>query len=112
MNHIATATDWASRGDTYAPSGWRDEGFIHCSTYEQLVRTANRHFRGRQDLVLLTVDTSRLSALVVWEDTAGSGEDFPHVYGEIEVSAVLSAEPFAAGTDGKFDWWPANSPPQ
>jgi uncharacterized protein (DUF952 family) len=109
INHIATETDWEQRTDTYAPEGWRSEGFVHCSTDEQLVATANRFFPSRQDLVLLRIETARLSALVVWEDGEGSGEDFPHIYGAIEVAAVVSAEPFPAGQDGTFDWW---RPPQ
>ncbi len=105
IKHIATESDWQERGDTYAPADWREEGFIHCSTAEQLLRTANKHFSGRTDVVLLTIDTDKLTPLVVWEDTAGSGEDFPHIYGVIDVAAVVAAEPFAAGPDGTFDWW-------
>ena len=103
--HIATTADWEARGDTYAPAGWREEGFVHCSTDEQLVRTANRFFAGRHDLTLLVIDTSGLTPLLVWEDTAGAGEDFPHIYGEIDSSAVVAATPFQAGPDGTFEWW-------
>lgn len=110
IHHIATEADWSARGDKYAPTGWRDEGFIHCSTEEQLVRTANKHFTGRRDLVLLTIDTTRLTPLVVWEDTADAGEDFPHVYGIIDIDAITSAVPFPCDEDGSFDWWmPASS---
>ena len=104
--HIATEADWAARTSTYAPTGWRDEGFIHCSTDEQLTRTANRFFAGRTDLVLLTIDTKLLSALVVWEFNDNSGEDFPHIYGAIETAAVQSAKPFAQGPEGTFEPWP------
>ena len=105
--HIATEADWRLRTDSYAPEGWRREGFVHCSTDEQLVRVANHIFAGRRDLVLLSIDPSQLSALVVWEDSEGSGEDFPHIYGAIEVAAVVAVEPFACGPDGTFDWWTA-----
>ncbi len=104
--HIATEADWNARSSEYAPRGWRTDGFIHCSTEEQLVRVANRYFAGRRDLVLLQIDPKRLAALVVWEDTEGSGEDYPHVYGAIEVEAVVSSAAFPAGADGTFDWWP------
>ena len=105
IDHIATAVDWGRRTDVYVPDGWRAEGFVHCSTDEQVVRVANHLFAGRQDLVLLHIDPSGLTALVVWEDGEGSGEDFPHVYGAIETAAVVTAEPFAARSDGTFDWW-------
>lgn len=105
IHHIATEAEWAARDDTYAPVGWREEGFIHCSTAEQLVRTANKHFPGRRDLILLTIDTSLLTPLLVWEDTSGSGEDFPHIYGSIDTVAVTSAVPFHPGEGGTFDGW-------
>ena len=102
-------SDWQQRAALYSPHGWRDEGFIHCCTAEQLVRTANKHFPGRRDLVLLTIDTDLLTSLVVWEDTSGAGEDFPHIYGAVNVSAVVAADPFASGDDGTFDLWSADS---
>ena len=101
--HIAAEADWLRRTDVYAPVGWRADGFVHCSTEEQVLRVANRFFAGRRDLVLLHIDPSRLSALVVWEDA--EGEDFPHVYGPIETAAVATTEPFPCGPDGTFDWW-------
>jgi len=103
--HIAVKADWVARGDSYAPDGWRAAGFVHCSTADQLERVADRIFAGRRDLVLLTIDPRRLAALVVWEDTAGAGEDFPHVYGSIEVAAVTEAADFLPGPDGTFRWW-------
>ncbi len=105
--HIATEDDWSQRDRAYAPEGWRHDGFIHCCVDEQVVQVANRFFAGRQDLVLLHIDLAALGALVVWEDGVGRGEDFPHVYGAIEVAAVVAAEPFPASQDGSFDWWAA-----
>jgi uncharacterized protein (DUF952 family) len=107
--HIATEADWASRRATYAPAGWREDGFVHCCTADQVVRVANRYFRGRPDLLLLEIDPARLSALVVWEDTAGTGEDYPHVYGAVEIDAVTTASRFPPGRKGTFDSW---VPPQ
>lgn len=104
--HIAIEADWNRRTERfYAPSDWRTEGFVHCSTGDQLVRVANHHFRARRDLVLLTIDTELLEPLVVWEDTSDAGEDFPHIYGPIDTAAIVEAAPFPAGDDGRFDWW-------
>ena len=61
------------------------EGFIHCSTAEQWPRVLAERFAGRDDLVLLEIDTARLTAELRWED------GFPHVYGPLEVEAVVSA---------------------
>jgi uncharacterized protein (DUF952 family) len=53
--------------------------------------TARRFYRDLDEIVVLRIDPARLSSPVVEEDLAGSGEPFPHVYGPIEVSAVVDA---------------------
>ncbi len=95
--HLAALSDWEQRSSAlYEPAGLVDEGFIHLCTPTQLPGVVERYYQGRSDLLLLTVDPDRLGATLVWEDSTGSGEDFPHVYGPLELSAVLSAEPFEA----------------
>ena len=85
------------RGDTLAT-----EGFIHCSTAEQVVRTANRIFRGRQGLIVLQINSSRVTSRIVYEDTSGSGETFPHIYGPLNVVAVEGIQALCTGADGLF----------
>ena len=77
-----------------------EEGFIHCSTLEQVVATANRIFAGSGELVLLVVDGERLSAPVVWERASDVAAEFPHVYGPLEVAAVVEALPLVEGASG------------
>lgn len=106
LHHAATADDWAARTAThYQPAGYADEGFVHCSSAGQLVGTLHKHYLGRGDLVLLKIDRQALSADVISEDLYGRGVEFPHVYGPIELAAVVSAEPLPCDTDGRFDWW-------
>jgi uncharacterized protein (DUF952 family) len=75
------------------------DGFIHFSTAEQVQETAKRHFTGQTDLVLLAVDALALGAPVTWEPSRG-GELFPHLYGPMPASAVISARPLDLGVDG------------
>jgi uncharacterized protein (DUF952 family) len=91
--HLADAGDWRARTDVYRTGDLDDEGFIHCSTSEQLRDVALRHFSGQNDLILLTIDPALLDAPIVYEDLYDTGEEFPHVYGPITVSAVVSATP-------------------
>jgi uncharacterized protein (DUF952 family) len=96
--HIATAADWAAaqRSGTYTTSTrgrtLEQEGFIHASRREQLdgVRKAFYADVG-EPLVLLTIDTDGLTS--PWREDAVGDDTFPHVYGPINVSAVVSAEP-------------------
>jgi len=109
--HIATRADWeraladgeytrSSAGKTLA-----EEGFIHASQASQVARTANRFYRDVPgDLVLLVIDPGLLGAEVRYEDVPGAELPFPHIYGPLNVDAVVRARPFAAGPDGLFEF--------
>lgn len=92
--HLAEPKDWAASTDEYTAPSLDDEGFIHCSTIDQLSGTARQIFDGRNNLVLLTVDSRALGDLVVYEDLYDSREEFPHVYGPIPTGAVLATGPY------------------
>ena len=47
------------------------EGFIHCSTPEQVIQVANARFRGRTDLLLLTIDTDKVGPEIRYENLEG-----------------------------------------
>lgn len=106
--HLAVAGEWerAQVAGTYRRStidtSLEEEGFIHCSFPEQVQATADRYYRGRDDIVLLRIDPDRLEVDVVVEE-ASSGDRFPHVYGPIPVGAVTSAERVPMGPDGRLD---------
>ena len=67
-----------------------------------MIRVANMRFAGRSDLLLLWISVPRLSARVHYENLEGGTELFPHVYGPIDLEAVIAATPFRPGPDGKF----------
>ena len=108
--HLAVAGEWerARARGTYERStidtSLEEEGFIHCSFPDQVQATADRYYRGRDDIVLLRIDPDRLDpgVDVVVEETR-SGERFPHVYGPISVGAVASVQPVPIGPDGRLD---------
>jgi uncharacterized protein (DUF952 family) len=77
-----------------------DEGFIHCSTHAQVVATANRIFRGSGDLLLLELDPSKLTATLRWERATDVGDEFPHIYGPLNLDAVVGTRPLPEGPDG------------
>ncbi len=96
--HLAELSHWeqARRDGAYTWStrqlSLEEEGFIHASTAEQWP-VVRRRFYGdvTEPLVLLEVDESRLGSRVVYEvGDPGTGEQFPHVYGPIEVDAVVA----------------------
>jgi uncharacterized protein (DUF952 family) len=66
----------------------RRDGFIHFSTREQLKETIARHFAGERDLVVLEIDSVALGDELKWEPSR-RGALFPHLYGELPLTAVL-----------------------
>src|SRR5262245_60344857 len=82
-----------------APVDARD-GFIHFSTPEQVAETAEKHFAGADDLVLIAVDATALGAALRWEPSRG-GALFPHLYSVLPLTAVRWVKPLPLGADGR-----------
>lgn len=101
--HITSLDSWeaARQGGAYRGDTLETEGFIHFSTPAQVVRTANRFYSGQRGLVLLHVDPTRLEAELRYEDP-GEGEEFPHLYGPLNLDAVTEVLPFEPEEDGSF----------
>ncbi|MGB9042400.1 MAG: DUF952 domain-containing protein [Pseudolabrys sp.] len=78
----------------------RRDGFIHFSTGAQVAETASKHFAGQSDLLLVSVNATQLGDRLKWEPSRG-GTLFPHLYGELEVTAVARVEPLLLGPDGR-----------
>jgi uncharacterized protein (DUF952 family) len=98
--HITPRIDWdaARTAGEYRAASLETEGFIHLSTDAQWPKTLQRFFRGREGLVLLVIDPSRLTHEVRFE--AADGDRFPHLYGPLDLAAVIEARPLALGADG------------
>jgi beta-hydroxylase len=89
---ILTAEQWMAFQDNGAFSGAPidiADGYIHLSAADQLAGTLDKHFAGQRGLVIATIDLTQLGDLVRWEVSRG-GALFPHVYGVIPLSAVIS----------------------
>ncbi|NEW86897.1 MULTISPECIES: DUF952 domain-containing protein [Rhodopseudomonas] len=99
---ICDAAAWrdAERAAVYRGSAddARD-GFIHFSTAPQLAGTLARHYAGKADLKLIAVDAAALGDGLRWEPSRG-GELFPHLYGELPISAVTGVHDLATRPDG------------
>lgn len=108
--HITRRDIWEASTPSgyYRPPSVDTEGFIHCSTIGQTVDTANQFYAGQRDLVLLCIDPDKTEAEVRYEAPACAGDEranslFPHIYGPLNVSAVLETVEFAPRSDGRFE---------
>jgi len=100
--HICSRASWeAAKDGTYRPASLDSEGFIHCSSPDQVIEVADYVFRGQRGLVLLVIDPDRVKSPIRSED-AGNGQRYPHIYGPLDASAVLAVEAFEPGASGTF----------
>ena len=102
--HITKSEEWesAKRDGRYEATSLASEGFIHCSTSNQVIQTANRLFRGQPGLVLLEIDPSQVKAEIKYENCEGGQENFPHLYGPLDPGSVVRVSEFKPGEDGTF----------
>lgn len=86
----------------YSGDTLEKEGFLHCSTAETVVEVANHHFKDVDDLILLCIDESKVTAKVKWEDLGNIGVNFPHIYGPLNINSVIKTVAFEPKEDGLF----------
>lgn len=109
--HIASRKAWREalqRGE-YQAENLEADGFIHCSTNTQMLPVAEKYYPGQRGLLILMIDPTRLSSELKWEPPSGgapppgvpAGEMFPHIYGPINLDAVVKVLDLETQSDGK-----------
>ena len=108
---IATKTQWAeaekARIFSGAPIDLAD-GYIHFSTAAQARETAEKHFAGQADLLLVSVDESRLGDALKYEVSRGD-QLFPHLYGKLSLETVTNVVEMPLDNEGSHIF-PADFP--
>jgi uncharacterized protein (DUF952 family) len=110
--HITSPRAWRDalqRGE-YRADSLETEGFIHCSTQAQVLPVAEQFYRGRGRLLVLMIDPSLLTSDLKWEHPSGGtpppgapeGDLFPHVYGFINLDAIVRVLDLEVNPDGKY----------
>lgn len=102
--HITSRSQWqqAQAAGVYRAESLETEGFMHCSRANQVVWVANQFYRGLPDLVLLQIDPAHLAAELRYDEIA-TGEQFPHIYGALNLDAVVAAIALPPRIDGTFE---------
>ena len=110
--HITSRQAWqeAQQRGEYRADSLESEGFIHCSTETQILPVAEKYYGGQSGLVLLKIDPTRLVSELRWEPPSGGspppgvpeGDFFPHVYGPINLDAVVKVYDLEANPDGSY----------
>jgi len=90
--HITERSIWleAKHNTFYEGDTLSADGFIHCCLFEQIEDVLLNWFKGKRDIVILDIDPKILSSPVKYENLEGGQELFPHIYGPINLDAVIN----------------------
>ena len=104
--HITEQESWLQAQDrgVYTAPSLQTEGFIHLSGEHQVIQTANRFYRGQSGLVVLEIEPSCLTSTLQYDDVLDHGV-FPHLYGELNLDAVIAVRTLNVKDDGSFSSW-------
>ncbi|GAA0959499.1 DUF952 domain-containing protein [Kribbella koreensis] len=108
--HLAFVEQWeaARRAGSYRISTRGkslDDGatFIHCSRPDQVAEVANSFYADvTEPLCLLVIDTALLVSALCDEDLDAIGISFPHLYGPLNLDAVVDVRPYERAADGRY----------
>jgi uncharacterized protein (DUF952 family) len=91
--HIVLPETWEHfKGrPSYRAESLDTEGFIHCSYANQLEGVISRYYASAERLLVLKLDTEKLRSKLV-EEPSTNGEIYPHIYGRINMDAVVEVE--------------------
>ena len=102
--HITKRDRWAEARKVggYEDDSLGTQDFIHCSRPDQVNSVANSKFRGQEDLLLLCIDTDKVVSEIRYENCEGGKELFPHIYGALNLDAVIGVYEFPTCPEGSF----------
>ena len=110
--HLTSRQAWreAQQRGEYRAESLESEGFIHCSTQTQILPVAEKYYKGEQGILLLKINPALLSSELRWEPPSGSapppgvpqGELFPHIYGPINLDAIVNVYDLESDPDGSY----------
>lgn len=89
--HITTRDQWARAREAgqYEADTLASEGYMHCSTQDQVAGVLERYFKGQTDLVKLKILKEKVNRPLVFELAGSINEVFPHIHGPLNLDAVV-----------------------
>ena len=102
--HITTHLEWekALQDGAYTAPSLDSQGFIHCSYAHQLERVANKYYSAQAGLVILVINPKSLASPLKVEKAVDVEDDYPHIYGPINLDAVVKVVDFPPSADLSF----------
>jgi hypothetical protein len=111
--HLMPAAAWSALadGEPITNASLDTEGFIHCTDEPRvMLLVANAFYTSVPGAFIVAhVDTDRLTSRCVWEAPAHISDtgqalapQFPHVYGPIDLAAVIGTQAMVRDEHGAF----------
>jgi uncharacterized protein (DUF952 family) len=110
--HLTSRPAWreAQQRGEYRAESLESEGFIHCSTRTQILPVAEKFYKGQDGLLVLEINPVLLKSELRWEPPSGGapppgvpeGELFPHIYGAINLDAIVNVYDLESNPDGSY----------
>ncbi|WP_432665865.1 DUF952 domain-containing protein [Wukongibacter baidiensis] len=102
--YTATVEEWEKikKQKEFISENFDEERFIHCSFPNQTLWVLNKHYKSEEKVILLCINPGLLKSNLVIEDLKGRGEEFPHIYGSVNVDAIEKTIEIYPSDDGKF----------
>lgn len=98
---LGEAEEFDRTGEAPLSAADAQDGYVHLSTREQLMKTLEKHFAGQPAVRLLAIDGDRLGEALRWEP-AREGALFPHLYGRLQSGQTVEGWLLARGHGGTF----------
>lgn len=102
--HILPRADWeeAESAGFYKPASLAEVGFIHCSDVHQVIPVANDYYQGKADLCVLCIAANKIIAEMRYETPSGEKCRFPHIFGKLNLDAVVAVFNMVKDEHGEF----------
>lgn len=101
--HLVSNRNWKNRlreGFYYADSpGEERSQVIPCCLGSEIQEVANRKFDGRRKVLLLVINTHRVSSPISWSEDGKS----PEISEKINLDAIIDKIDLTPNTDGRFE---------
>ena len=105
LYHITQEDLWylAKLKGEYDFCALKTDGFIHLSFKEQVIATANRFFKDKENLIVLEIQKDLLRSELKVEKADDVAESFPHLYGPLNLESVVKVWTLSKNSEGTFE---------
>ena len=99
--HLIEREDWESAREENPlfQKSFIQFGFVHCCLPDQTESVLSQWFAGNNEVIAVEIDSEKLKFPLVFENLEGGNEDFPHIYGPVNIDAIVKSYPVSQQGD-------------